>query len=124
MITKIYLGDINNAKETIKNYFDQLVNLFCNKINKSNDLSFFYYDLVDKWNNLLFKISKEPNVLKVFELDDGLYEDAANYQMPHEKERKYIRIYSDNYDVYLIVSDEPFKTANHIYITQKELGEL
>ena len=117
------LGNLNNFEEFKKNFFDTLVKIYVNQINESNDLSFFYYELVDKWNGLLYDINQAENVLDMFKCAEQLFENSENYQMLHSLNYEYIRIYIDEQEnAHLIAKPYKFNTKNLIYITKNELN--
>lgn len=119
---QIKLGNKYNTPIVKKNFFNKLVELYINKLNASNDLSYTYYSLVDNWNELISKIASKEDTLEIFECAEPIFNNNEYYFINNDK---FIRIYIDTNDtVWLIVNDKPFKTKNNIYITRKELEEL
>lgn len=120
-MNKNYLGNINDLKTIRSNFWKNLYDLYCKDMR--NDLSFSYQDIVYNWNSLASKMLEQNNALDMFECAYDVFDDRDYYTWLSPI--NYIRIYVDeNDDVYLIVNDKRFKTANVIYITKNELEAL
>ena len=119
-MNKIKLGNINDLKTIRSNFWKNLYDLYCKDMR--NDLSYSYQDIVNNWNSLASKMLEQDNVLDMFECAYDVFDNRDYYTW--YSPINYIRIYVDNEDVYLIVNDKRFKTANVIYITKQELEEL